>query len=301
MFNIGRFQQNLSSRLSFRILPGIVVDVDDPQRLQRVRVRIPNIHQGLKDDELPWVGSLVNTFSAAAASTLGAVQVPQKGARVWTMYLDDSGYHGVYLGAVPRRNTRVTELVGKPNDTDPFTGANAGKPVTPADQSDQPEYAKDYPHVVGSIDQSGNLLAVNTKRDTIEYTHVSGTSFQVDGKGNVQIAINNYNNPNNDARTKFGNGLTVLIVGDAKVVATQNLILQAGQKLLIDVLDEIVVKTKKFTIHAKEFIKVLSNSALVRPDWEPTTEQPQDPNVSPVNLSSRSRPTVPDPSNQTDQ
>ena len=128
---------------------GVVVNNNDEEKkLQRIKVRIRDIHRNVRDEQLPWCLPISALFgSGAEIGQFGPI--PTIHSKVYVTYLDQSPYYPVYLGGV----------VSEDRQLDLFT-AKGG-------------LGDDYPYVYGHIDRSGNVLIVNTKRNTKHTQHLS--------------------------------------------------------------------------------------------------------------------------------
>lgn len=139
-------------RLDRTTYTGIVISNNDPERLQRIKVRISDIHRNIEDADLPWVS---RDTDAGSAGGVGQVQVPPVGAEVSVSFRSNDPYHGFYSG---------------------------GRPTGPA-AADLP----DYPHSYGMTDHAGNQWYINTRDGGTEMkvTHVSGSTVSIDKDGNI--------------------------------------------------------------------------------------------------------------------
>ena len=118
---------------------------------------------------------MVPTVYRAVASGAGIGQlgpIPTLKSKVRVKFLDASPYYPIYYGGVTTEDVRLGELTGEPIE----------------EGEEKPE-DDDYLHAYGKIDRSGNRWFINTKRDTYEFTHVTGTQISIDGHGRVQIDI----------------------------------------------------------------------------------------------------------------
>lgn len=140
---------------------GTVVSNQDPQKQQRVRMRVPQLHRNVSDEDLPWVRMTNNGPQANAGAGVGTVNVPPVGAKM-NFSLPDNDPH----------NPRIS---GSPTTDD----ANKGNPLL--------EDGMDYPGTYGAQDHAGNLKAVNTEKNSIQKSHKSGTTDHIDGDGNRSI------------------------------------------------------------------------------------------------------------------
>lgn len=185
-----------------RRFQGWVVKNDDSkdkdkskQQLQRIRVRIHDLHDEIKDEDLPWFspGNLPSYSGGANVGDHGPI--PPVGSKVWVEFEGDTQYHGVYTGAVQAKTNKISDFTGK------------GK------------YAKSYPNAAGGVDRSGSLAAADHVRDWKEETHVSGTSTQVDGKGNVMAVVNGdaERKDNDKAEKQFPKGFNTVIFGNLNI------------------------------------------------------------------------------------
>jgi Type VI secretion system/phage-baseplate injector OB domain len=165
---------------------GFVVDNNDPKKIQRVKIRIREIHRGILDAELPWATPYSSIFQGNTAG-VGIVNVPVVGSRVFVDFIDNEMTMPVYMAAVQDELVKTTEL----------TQTN-------------------YPHVYGSIDRSGNLVYVDTHANTIKLTHVSGTEVFIAANGEVTIKT-----PSNLSLNASGN-INIRAGGDLKLHAQGN-------------------------------------------------------------------------------
>lgn len=138
---------------------GVVVDNNDPEKRQRVRIRVAQLHRNVPDDQLPWAMPSNNGAQANAGSGVGTVNVPPVGSKM---------------------SYQLT-------DNDPHNPRMGGSVTTDDANSENELLQEDYPHTVGSVDQAGNLTKVNTKKGTITTTHVSGASIHIDAGGNISL------------------------------------------------------------------------------------------------------------------
>lgn len=93
---------------------GIVVDTHDPQKLGRVRVRIPALHgvpdssaSYLYDEELPWATPAI---FPGAANDMGMFIVPEKGTRVLVSFELNDELHPIYFGGIPTKIGQEKQL-----------------------------------------------------------------------------------------------------------------------------------------------------------------------------------------------
>tara|TARA_Y100000114_G_scaffold118165_1_gene112626 strand:+ start:1185 stop:2057 length:873 start_codon:yes stop_codon:yes gene_type:complete len=124
---------------NFRWFVGMVVDVIDPLKLDRVKVRIHGVHTGneqqqskteitkIKNDDLPWA-QVVLPSTEPGVTGLGAnVQIKNR-AQVFGVFLDGKdSQHPLVLGTIPKieteKNVTTEEVVQKSNEDVELTGS----------------------------------------------------------------------------------------------------------------------------------------------------------------------------------
>lgn len=139
-------------------LPGYVVDVNDPEKRQRVRIRVPLLHRGIPDNKLPWVNQQ-GMGQANAGGGVGTAAVPDKYAKVMYKLLEDDPHAPQYGPSL------ASDEVNKDNEL----------------------LKEDYPNTVGHTDSYGNRWSVNKATGDVTMVHKSGATITIDGGGNVNI------------------------------------------------------------------------------------------------------------------
>jgi hypothetical protein len=96
----------------FGFWPGTVVSDEDPDKLNRVRVRVPHVYgaeeedERVADQELPWARPAQQTFEGS-----GEAWTPPVGAAVWVGFLGGSHETPVYFGGWPGASDALAEHV----------------------------------------------------------------------------------------------------------------------------------------------------------------------------------------------
>lgn len=273
---------------------GTVVNVDDPMKLSRVQIRIPHLHKGIADKDLPWVTPGGQASSNSGSNNQGTHgPVPQVGTQVNVRFRDDSQYHPEYISAPIHDKTRMNEFAPQGKLPQQSNAQSQQGQQTQQNNADN-EYSSDYPYVSGNVDPSGNLRADNTKRDTKERTHVSGTSHSIDGKGNSEEIVNGgWSNPNKDAKEKHPKGKSIHVHGDCVIYVSGNVKIHGGDNVE-------VVSAKEVTVSAgqKLFLSAGQRIAFQAPSITSNVEialSPGKPTVNPTKpkeAKSRTRPKV---------
>ena len=97
-------QINTNFSLFYR---GVVVDVEDPLRLGRARIRIPSIHgvnasssKYVPDSLLPWATPAI---WSSAGNDMGEFSPPTPGNRVFVTYEGGNSDYPIYFGCIPTK------------------------------------------------------------------------------------------------------------------------------------------------------------------------------------------------------
>lgn len=135
----------------------VVVDNNDPDKLQRVKVTLPGLLEYDSPADLPWL-SPAQASLFGIGDNYGVVRVPRIGAKVFVRFGADAPRSGVYFGdAVTSRTQLPSELT------------------------------TNYPNRVGWVDPSGSYAYADLQDKTFRYTHSSGTSVEVLADGTLRI------------------------------------------------------------------------------------------------------------------
>ena len=142
-----------------KVVPGVVVDNDDPKKMLRCRVRVAVLHRDIPDADTPWALPMnLGGPTGISGNGVASISVPVVGAKVAIMFLDDSLYHPAY----------ISWRVEKGSDI-------------PA------ELLADYPDAWGFIDGGGNLLLVNNQTGKVKFHHISGSLIELENNGDVKL------------------------------------------------------------------------------------------------------------------
>ena len=141
-------------------LEGKVVDNNDPERLQRVRVVIPKLFSEDVDvNLLPWIGARANS-PFGIGDNYGTVCVPIVGSRVAVYFQSGQAEYGLLDHDVV--NTKF---------------------VLPD------ELATNYPNRVGMKSPTGDVFYYEVTTGQWFFRHNKGTSIRVDADGNVWKSV----------------------------------------------------------------------------------------------------------------
>jgi hypothetical protein len=157
---LNNLQQVEQHDYSKNIFVGKVVYNEDPLRLRRVKVSIPNLFAEQDHTTLPWVAPMFFGNVANGAGGGSAHLAPAVGTELVIEFQMGSPLHGLYIASPIRPDQLPAE----------FTDA-------------------DWQWTYGWKDPTGNIFLVNSKAgtNTIRLFHASGTEIKVTNEGKVQV------------------------------------------------------------------------------------------------------------------
>lgn len=139
---------------------GMVVENNDPLKMQRIKVTVPNRMEGPVAD-LDWVGPIAQS-PFGVGPNFGSMFVPAIGSVVLVYFQDDNIKYGLYAGsAISVKHTPHNELL------------------------------TNYPKRYGFSDPAGNLFYTDYTDGQVKLhiKHKSGTQITVDNAGNVTLNV----------------------------------------------------------------------------------------------------------------
>lgn len=137
-----------------------VVENNDPDRKQRIKVRIPQLlDSDIAIEDLPWLLPVSQAPFVGSSGTYGSVAVPPIDSVVIVIFQDNNIQYGLYLGTTQLQATALDVLL------------------------------TNYPKRRGFVDPAGNHAFVDiTEGDTkMELKHNSGTIITVNDDGSIVI------------------------------------------------------------------------------------------------------------------
>lgn len=172
-------------------LIGTVIDNEDPDGMNKVRVNVPNLMVGDKDG-LPWIAPLPYSPFGIGASH-GVYGSPQIGDLVAVKFQEGNIYYGFAEGS----------LLPKSNANAKFKS----------------------PKTWGFKDPDGNELFVDIENHKWEFVTHTGTSIKHNANGdlNVHIVRDEITDIVRDSTTTIGGKLHITVTGNVDITAHANL------------------------------------------------------------------------------
>jgi len=136
---------------------GTVVDNNDPDKLERVRISCPGLYEGSDTTMFPWARS-IRRMMFGGGQHVGQFGVPIIGTTVSFILDQGDPHHPIYLGYSLKDGNQVTEA-----------GTN-------------------YPNRYGFKDPNGNLFYIDMTTKTVHFTHGnSGMTIDIAADGSITV------------------------------------------------------------------------------------------------------------------
>ncbi len=179
----------------YRIYMATVVDDNDPEKFQRIRVTVPGLLDGA-NDVLPWVLPIQSSLFGTGQSH-GVMGVPPIGSTVLVHFQGNDMLYGMQVGNPSIKNS----------DLGPLT--------------------ENYPKRYGFRDPIGNHFYIDTTpgQTTVNFTHISGMMIDVTNTGTINVHTPDHLN------IRVVKNATVQIDGNAKIGVNGNTEVQVGGNL----------------------------------------------------------------------
>lgn len=133
---------------------GEVVDVNDPKKSGRVRIRVFSIFDDVPVDSIPW--AIMGNGVIGGLADYGSFFVPDMGSHVLVVFENGDPEQPIYLGGLP------------------------AKPHNPSEKD------KNYPNNK-ILKTKQHTIELNDGSGEVKVTTGSGTTITIDGSGNMTI------------------------------------------------------------------------------------------------------------------
>jgi len=166
---------------------GTVVDVNDPDKLDRVKVRVYGIHTSntvdIPNDKLPWARVLI-PVTEGGSSGLGANSQIKPRAFVFGLFLDGKNSQlPLVLGSMPKEETMVNDKSESSNTNTNINVENVNEPSPPLRPFPEKEH-----NITGNVDgrPGGPLKGSNNNEKALNlFMSVEGGKFTIDQSAGI--------------------------------------------------------------------------------------------------------------------
>ena len=249
----------------FKWFLGIVVDIADPLKLGRVRVRIFNEHTSdISTNEISWATLMVSPTSASLAGIGISPTGIEVGSFAFGFYMDgNEKQYPVVIGTYHK----IPQLKEENHDVSLQALGKNAVDKNYLDYEPQSQYAAEYPNNKTYTTKSGHVIEIDDTQsaERIHIYHSSGTYVEINPDGtmvtksvqdNIEITVNNkeITVDQQDLRLETKNG-------NISITSKGNINIQAEKDLYVNVKGDITHQCDgDFTVNAVGNIKMVKGS-----------------------------------------
>ena len=191
---------------------GIVKNINDPDKLGRVKVQVYDLHDNIKTEDLPWSQVIMPATTPAINGTGQSVNLAV-GSLVCGMFKDMQQQEFIVMGSLPTKTEGVEDNnVRVRAEADPNADEETGA-YQPAST-----YAPEYPYNNVMETESGHVKEYDDTPglERITERHKSGTQYEIAANGSKteRIVRDNY-------RLVVGHD-TLEVFGDVRIIVSGN-------------------------------------------------------------------------------
>ena len=171
---------------------GVVIDVSDPKKSGRIRIKVYPMFDGVADGVLPWAIPADSTFGGSA--NIGSINVPIVGSHVFCFFENGDFRFPVYFASAPAIQNDVPDVPTLSREDDGTVAAinsarSQGVSTAFGGTWNEPvsAYAPVYPQNKVFRTEKGIVIEIDDTTDNVRFHvyHPSGTRFEVDDSGNL--------------------------------------------------------------------------------------------------------------------
>ena len=219
---------------------GIVKNVNDPNKLGRVKVKVYDLHDNIKTEDLSWSQVVMPANTPAINGTGQSVNLAV-GSLVCGIFLDAMLQEFMVMGSLPTKTEGVEDNnVRVRAEADPHAAETRGT-YQPAST-----YAPEYPYNNVMETESGHVKEYDDTPglERITERHKSGTNYEVtaDGSKNETIVRDNYRLVVGQETLEVYGDVRIIVSGHCDLAVAGNVTTAIGGDMLSTVDGNITLK-----------------------------------------------------------
>ena len=187
----------------------LVVNIRDPRRMGRVRVRIDGLHDDVEDEFLPWA------IPAEMSQGHGSLDLPTVGHRILVQMQDREGSELLYFGNII--NPRIRDMQRVPD-----------------------ALQENYPHRAGMWDRYGNYMYRDQKDGKMVMATANGVTLEQASNGKVTLNITGSGSPQSQHDQTDSPG-TQSLAGELEINVTGNITIKSDANIRMEAVGNINV------------------------------------------------------------
>lgn len=138
---------------------GIVVDDNDPKKCARIKVRVPEIFEGIPDEDLPWAIPFFMHVDGSSPQS-GSISIPKIGSEVSIKFQNQDLHYPIYSGFSVNQKTIM------------------------------PEVLENYPHRSVTKFKNGCIIIIDEKTNEVLFKNPGDVHISIDGNADISVAGN---------------------------------------------------------------------------------------------------------------
>jgi hypothetical protein len=219
---------------------GTVVDINDPEKLGRVKINVYGLHDNIRNEDLPW-SMVMMPGNTPAKDGIGSSVNLLIGTLVAGLCLDKSQQEFLVLGTIPTKTAGIDDNnVRVKGEADPNTEDTTGLYQPPS------TYAPVYPYNNVMETECGHVKEYDDTPgvERITERHKSGTRYEIDPNGtkNETIVRDNYKLvAGHDTLEVYGN-VKIVVSGDVDIAVAGSLTASVTGNITADSQGDITLK-----------------------------------------------------------
>jgi len=222
---------------------GIVKDINDPDKLGKVKVGVISVHDNIKTIDLPWSKVMMPGNTPAINGTGHSVNLAV-GSLVCGIFRDPQRQEFIVMGSLPTKTDVTTDddtaIGGSPAETtnEPDNNARVRAEADPTVNDPKGKYeprsayAPVYPYNNVYATESGHVKEYDDtpSAERIKERHMSGTQYEIqpDGSKIEKIIRDNYQLVVGHDTLEVHGHVRIIVSGDANLVVAGNNTTQVG-------------------------------------------------------------------------
>jgi hypothetical protein len=215
------------------MLFGTVVDINDPEKLGRVKVKVYGLHDNIESKELGWSKCLTSTNTPAQLGHGASVNL-QVGTLVSCTTLDITQQEFIVTGTLP------TKTAGEKDNNVRVRGeANPHANEPSGTYEPGSSYRPEYPYNNVYATESGHVKEYDDTpgAERIMERHKSGTQYEIqpDGKKIQRIVSDNYQLVCGHDTVEVHGNVRIIVSGNADIAVAKDLNAKVGGNMSADI------------------------------------------------------------------
>lgn len=166
-----------------KVFVGKVVVTDDPRRFHRIKVEIPDMWDGYKQEELPWCIPAV--LAGGCGPSEYSQDIPDTGNFVYVTFQNGDDHFPMYWGGVRDYRTMQTVL----HQNYPHRVGRVFNSYVEVDTGTERKRKFDHKDPPAPVPVTGHHMFLDRSTNDVEYEHPTKTRIHIFPNGSVRLEV----------------------------------------------------------------------------------------------------------------